>query len=89
MSIKFLKKGIRFDGQYTPVFYSQGNYTPESKLPKKTITVYSRDYGKRLPSALSPINQSDGMTDYFEKDRARILPGSKYYKQALKQYRSK
>lgn len=84
MVVKFLKKGIRSNGLYIPVFYSKGSYTKESKLPKGTITVYSRKYGERLPAILRPINQSDMQTDYFEKDKARILPRSKFYKRVSK-----
>lgn len=84
MVIKFLKKGIRSGGEYIPVFYSKGIYTKESKIPKNTITIYSRSYSKSLPSILRPKNESSGMTDYFEKDRARIFPKSKHYKSVLK-----
>ncbi len=83
-TIKFLKNGIRYGRDYIPVHYSQPTYTPESKLPPKTITIYARDLLKPLPRELQPINETDGMTDYYEKDRARILPNSKFFKQVLK-----
>jgi len=81
MAIKFLKKGIRSNGRYIPVWYSMGGLYNE---PKGTITIYAREYNKRLPKELSPENFSDMQTDYFEKDRARIRPRSKYYQEVIK-----
>jgi hypothetical protein len=80
--VKFLKKGIKENGQYFPAWYSQGEYTEQSGIQKGTITIYAKSY-KGLPSALSPKNDSDSMTDYFEKDRARVAPGSPNYKAVL------
>ena len=84
MAIKFLKKGIRSDGEYIPVHYSRGSYTKESGFPEGTITIYAKKYNKRLPLALNPRNDSDSRTDYFETDRARIFPSSKHYKKVMK-----
>lgn len=75
--IKFLKKGIRYNGKYIPVWYSDG---PLYGFPKGTITIYAREYGNQLPNELKPKNDTDLMTDYFAKDRARITPRNKYYK---------
>ena len=79
---KFLKKGIRTKQGYVPVWYSKGGLI--DKYPKDTITIYSRDYGKRLPSSLKPEKDTDMMTDYFEKDRARIYPGTTHHKKIKK-----
>lgn len=82
--LKFLKNAIKdLQGKRHRVHYSQGNYTKESGLPQKTITIYAKDYGA-LPKQLKPVNESDLMTDYFEKDRARIKPNSKYFKEVEK-----
>lgn len=83
--IQFLKNAIKSDGKKSRVYYSKGSYTKESKLPKGTITIYAKDYG-HLPNALKPQNESDIMTDYFEKDRVRIKPSSKYYQKVNKAY---
>lgn len=80
--VKFLKKGVKENGEYYPAWYSQGGYTKESGLPEGTITVYAKTY-KGLPKGLEPKNNSDLMTDYFEKSRARILPNSPNFKAAL------
>ena len=72
------------NGIYIPVSYSKGNYTRQSGLPEGTITIYSKKYGKSLPRGLFPQNESDPLTDYFEKDKARIKPGSKNYNEVSK-----
>jgi len=82
-NIKFGKKGIKIDKNYFPVSYSKGNYTKESGLPEGTITIYSKSY-KHFPKELNPENESDMRTDYFEKDRVRIKPSNKYYKEVNK-----
>ncbi len=76
--IKFMWNGIKIDGELYRVFYSDskliGNY------PEGTITIYARDY-KSLPKieGINVQNDSDMMTDYFENDRARILPDNPHY----------
>lgn len=84
MVIKFLKKGIKVDGKYIPVHYSMGNYSPHSGLPEGTITLYAQTYRDKFPEDLNPQNDTDSQSDYHEKDRARIRPGSKYYNEAKK-----
>ena len=73
--IKILKYGIEADGKYISCFYSDSQLI---NYPAGTITVYARDY-KHLPAELNPENDSDMMTDYFEQDRARILPSHPLY----------
>ena len=80
MPIKFLKKGIKYNGKYIPVRYSKGDYTKESKIPQNSITIYAKGY-EELPSVLAPTNATDSQTDYFEKDRAVITPSNKFYGQ--------
>lgn len=77
MEIKFLKKGIKIDGKYYPVFYS-----PSKNNVNGNATIYLRTY-EPLPDNVNKIldveNNSDMMTDYFEKDRIRIAPTSPYF----------
>jgi len=82
--IRFLKHAIKSKGKRSRVRYSKGNYTKASGLPEGTITIYAKDYGDQLPAELNVKNETDMQTDYFEKDRARIFPKSKYYKDVLK-----
>jgi hypothetical protein len=79
-TIKFLKKGLKINGEYFSVYYNKGNYTEQSKIPAGSITIYVNNY-KRLPriEGLNIINDSDSMTDYFESDRLIIYPNNKYY----------
>lgn len=84
-TIKVLKHGIKVNGQYIKAGYTIGCYTTESCIPQDTITVY----GWGLPVELSPQNDSDSMTDYFEKDRARIFPNHPLYADFLEQIKRK
>jgi len=81
--VRFLKSCIKQGDKKWKVFYSIGNYTKESGLSEDTITVYNREY-EHFPKELNYTNESDMMTDYFEKDRLKICKGDKYYEQALK-----
>jgi hypothetical protein len=82
--IKFLTHAVVHQGKRARVHYSKGNYTKGSGLPPETISIYAREYGNQLPKELNAENQTDFMTDYFDKDTARITPQSKYYKDVLK-----
>jgi len=79
-TIKFLKKGIRANGKYVAVHYSQGALL---NSPAGTITIYAKSIADDLPSELAPENNTDGMVDYFEKDRARITPDSPFYAEIM------
>ena len=75
--LKFMYNGIKDDGKLHKVWYSIGKL---NNHPEGTITIYARDYG-RLPQDpdLKVENNTDTMTDYFEKDRVRVTPSNKYY----------
>ena len=77
MKIKLLKKGIRVDGKYYPVFYSSFKNSINGNA-----TIYSRSY-ERFPAEIADLfkleNESDSMTDYFEKDRLRVKPDNSYF----------
>jgi len=79
MTIKLLKKGIKVNGEYFPVFYS-----PSTNNINGNATIYVKSYEplpKEAYSTLQIENNSDMQTDYFEKDRIRIVPDSPYFKQ--------
>jgi len=84
--IKFMYNGIKVNGQLYKAWYSKGNYRT---LPDGTITIYAKEY-KRFPKieGFNIENESDIMTDYFEKDRVRVIPGSKLYNQVYAAYQS-
>ena len=48
-------------------------------MPEGTVTIYSKDMLKKLPKELNPKNDTDGMTDYYEADRARVRPGDRFF----------
>lgn len=80
MDVKFMWNGIKVDGvlhrcSYT---YNQG-FTPNE------IHIYAKEYGYgALPINIGICvkNDSDGMIDYFEHDRATLCPGDKWYDEA-------
>ena len=77
MTIKFLKKGIKINGEYFSCFYS-----PSKNNLNGNATIYIKSY-KSLPKEayelLQVENNTDLQTDYFEKDRIRISPISLYF----------
>uniref|UniRef100_A0A6H1ZH10 Uncharacterized protein n=1 Tax=viral metagenome TaxID=1070528 RepID=A0A6H1ZH10_9ZZZZ len=78
MKIRFVWNGIKIDGKLHRAWYST------SKLinsPEGTITIYSKEYYPGIPEieGLQVQNDSDGMTDYFEKDRIRVEPSNSHY----------
>lgn len=82
--IRFLKHAIKHKGKRYRVHYSTGELI---NFPKGTVTIYARDYSFKdggLPKELNPKNDTDIITDYFEKDRARITPDNRYFKDIMK-----
>jgi len=79
--IRFLKHAVKHNGKRARVWYSQGELR---NYPKGTITIYARDYGDQLPAELNVKNETEIQTDYFDKDKARITPRSKYFKEVKK-----
>lgn len=78
---KYMYNGIKIDGELYKGWWSKGPWTKESKLPDGTITFYADGY-KSIPLP-GVVNESDMMTDYFEKDRIRFTPGHPNYAAAL------
>ena len=82
MKIKLLKKGIKINGQYFACFYSGARNNINGNA-----TIYINSY-KPLPEeayeTLRIENNTDMMTDYFEKDRIRVTPDSPLFTQVEK-----
>jgi hypothetical protein len=78
--IKFLYNGIKKDDKLYKASYYKGSYTKESSIPEGTITIFAKEYG-HFPNieGLEKINETDIMTDYFEKDRIHVQPDNQYY----------
>jgi hypothetical protein len=76
--------GIKVDGILYKASYS---LLKSSKYPEGTITIYAREYiGFPSIEGLQIENDTDLMTDYFDKDRIRVTPNNKYYPQVLEAY---
>jgi hypothetical protein len=69
--------GIKVDGKLFKGWYSMGQLR---NYPQGTITIYASEYD-RFPiiEGLQVQNDSDSMTDYFEKDRIRVTPDNPHY----------
>ena len=77
--VKLMKKGVKgADGTYSPVRYSIGARYEKGSQGKATYNaaaIYAKGYAP-LPAALFPQNESDAMTDYFEKDKVVFREGT-------------
>ena len=69
-----MKKGVKSqDGKYSPCWYSRGVMVNGLEA----ITVYAKDILKDLPRELGNVeNNTEIITDYFEKDRVRFYAGT-------------
>lgn len=76
--IKFYYNGIKVDGgRLIPCHYSIDN----SSRYSEGVTIYAREYSGDLPTKYFVVkNNSDGMTDYFETDRAEVPPSHPLYR---------
>lgn len=79
-AVKFGKHGIRVRGQYFPCWYSHTTLINDTR---KCVTIYAKSILKGLPRELSPQNDSDCTTDYFESDRVRFFEGSVEYAELI------
>tara|TARA_R110000868_G_scaffold113754_2_gene305096 strand:- start:140 stop:451 length:312 start_codon:yes stop_codon:yes gene_type:complete len=85
--LKFYYNGIKENGEkLQTAHYSMGGYTD---LPDATITIYNRDYlrfSTEIRESFKVDNDTDSMTDYFCKDRIRVLPDHKLYAEVSNAY---
>lgn len=83
-SIKFQKHYITNGATKARVHYSAFRMTTTGQ---QCVTLYAKDYsdGRKLAEILSEgyENNTDTMSDYFEKGRVRILEGQPLYAAAL------
>jgi copper chaperone CopZ len=82
--LKFMYNGIKLNGELFKAWYSIGS---TRGYAEGTITIYAKDY-KSFPQVdgLQVQNNTDSMTDYFEKDRIRVTPDNKFYNEVLAAY---
>lgn len=79
--VKFMWNGIKIDGVLYKGTYYSGSY---KGVPEGSITVSMDRSNTPRIEGLEIENNSDIMTDYFEKDFVIIRPDSIYYNAALK-----
>lgn len=85
--LKFMWNGLKLDNKLFTAWYSLGSYTDSKTYPQGTITIYAREYSD-FPKIeeLQIRNDSDSMTDYFEKDKIDVKPNNKFYKEVHEAY---
>ncbi len=80
-NVKFMWNGIKIDGVLYKGTYYSGSY---KGVPEGSITVSMDRSNTPRIEGLEIENNSDIMTDYFEKDFVIIRPDSIYYNAAVK-----
>lgn len=80
-SIKINSKFISVDGKRAGVTYSAGPWV--AGVPADLIKIRPRQsaFPLQFRAAFAIENNSDMVTDYFEKDCIRVLPGHPLYDQ--------
>src|SRR3990172_3990786 len=82
--LRFFWNGIKgTDGKLQRCWFGVGILIT---YPAGTVGIYKRDYkpfSSEVKAIFSVRNDSDGMTDYFEKDRIYVTPDHPLYHVAL------
>ena len=80
--IKFRKHYVTNGVDKARVRYSMDNRIDG----RKCVTIYDKDYGRALGRVLKNgyKNETDSMTDYFDKGHVNLFEDSKYYVEARK-----
>jgi hypothetical protein len=74
--MKFMRFYVESDeGKRVKCDYSYGK-TPDGR---EYITIYAKEYGPQLRFLPACENNTDTMTDYFEKDRVRVYESDGLY----------
>ena len=82
MEYKFVYNGIKNvkTGELSKAWYSKGCHRDGEDI----ITIFAESYkGLLRINGLIIENDTDFMTDYFEKDRIEVKPDNKFYKQVF------
>ena len=73
--VRYMWNGIKVDGQLYKVWYSFSIHSYQNDNDPH-ITMYSTSYANRFPEEVHELftvkNDTDSMTDYFDKDRIRL-----------------
>ena len=79
--IKIAAKHITIDGKRIGVTYSAGPWVPGVNPDLIKIRPRRSAFPAEMRQHFAIENNSDGMTDYFERDSVRVLPGHPLYDQ--------
>lgn len=80
---KAFYNGIKLGKQLVKGHWSKGGHVEGDDI----ITFYAKDYKpSNLEKYFDVRNNTDLMTDYFDKDKIDFRPGDKFYKQALEAF---
>ena len=80
---KAFYNGIKLGKQLVKGHWSKGGHVEGDDI----ITFYAREYKPSdLEKYFNVRNNTDTMTDYFDKDKIDFRPGDKFYKQALEAF---
>jgi hypothetical protein len=93
-TLKFFYNGIKANGgKLQKAHFSKGNLVAWAMekygFDSETITIYAREYtgfSAEVKEAFTVENDTDTMTDYFEKDRIRVKKDHPLYAQVLGAY---
>lgn len=83
--IKFQKHYVTDGAAKVRVFYSDGQVYARDENGKQVlrdcVSLYDKDYGHGLRALFADQyqNDTDTMTDYFDKGRVRFFPGHPFY----------
>jgi hypothetical protein len=86
-TVRFLDSSVKLGTLTARVHYSINNRADG----QKGVTVYGKDYASELHPIFGDmaVNNSDSMTDYFEKSRVFIPEGHELYSAALERAEAK
>ena len=84
-TIKLMKFYVTDGVTKARVHYSHGQIHDGNGGLKDCVTLYAQDYDSRLGKVFTDTyeNDSDMMTDYFDKGHVRIFPGNDLWDAAL------
>lgn len=80
-AVKINAKHITVAGKRIGVTYSAGPWVPGVNPDLIKIRPRRSSFPAEMRQAFTIENNSDGMTDYFERDSIRVLPGHPLYEQ--------
>jgi len=90
-NLKFYWNGLKEDGgKLQPYYLSMGGFSADSGIPADSLRVSAREYShfsKGVWEAFDVSNDSDSMTDYFDKDRFTVRPDHPLYPEILEAYK--